>query len=91
MEMRAIAGIAIFFIVSLFVLIMGVLICLLAVDGKGERTRRVRRRELQSARNSVNRIDAVIDMYYPQSDLVAQAMCDEIRNIIKQHREDITT
>jgi hypothetical protein len=53
--------------------------------------RRVRRKELVVATNTVNEIDDLVDRYHPQLDDVGQAMANEIRQVISKHRKDIAT
>lgn len=52
--------------------------------------RKIRRRDLNSASEAINRIDLIVSKYYPMSDLVGQAMGDEIRTAIHEHRKVIT-
>lgn len=53
--------------------------------------RKVRRKELAAATNTVNAIGDLVDRYHPQLDDVGQAMANEIRNLISKHRKDMTT
>jgi hypothetical protein len=49
--------------------------------------RQVRRKELASSHKAINSIDELVDRLYPQQDLVGQAMADDIRKIIAEHRK----
>lgn len=49
--------------------------------------RRVRRKDLAAANTTVNSIDEVVDRYHPQLDIVGQAMADDIRKLIAEHRK----
>lgn len=62
-----------------------------AVAGSRKRVRKIRRRELTSACHTINQIDVIVSRYYPTTDIVGQAMGDEIRDIIHNHRKVITT
>lgn len=76
-------------IISLFMIPLLLFAFLAIMDVRNERTRKVRRHDFESAMRSINKIDATIDRYYPTVDLVGQAMCDEIRDVIKNHRKEL--
>lgn len=62
----------------------------MVIDALRNHTRKVRRRDYESAMRAVNDIDLIVSRYYLTADVVGQAMCDEIRTIIAQHRKDTT-
>lgn len=71
-----------------------VVVLMLAIDftsDNRERGRKVRRRHLAHASETINAIDTIVARYYPNVDLVGQAMCDEIRTAIHNHRKVITS
>lgn len=76
-------------LVGIFAAVILMVVLIIAADVVGERTRKVRRRDFESAMRSINKIDATIDRYYPTVDLVGQTMCDEIRDVIKNHRKEL--
>lgn len=47
-----------------------------------------RRKHLAAADNTVNQVDDIVDRYYPQLDIVGQAMAADIRQVISKHRKD---
>jgi hypothetical protein len=65
-------------------------LAVLTADSLRDRTRKVRRREFESALNGINDIDVIVSRYYLTTDEVGQAMCDEIRTIITEHRKEST-
>lgn len=68
-------------------LVIGVLL----EDARRDRTRKVRHREYVSAVTALNTIDSIVDTNYMTTDLVGQAICDEIRRVIHEHRKDNTS
>lgn len=68
-----------------------VVLTFLLVDNIRNRTRKVRRREFQSAQVTINDIDSIVDRSYFTVELVGQAMCDEIRDAIHKHRKETTS
>lgn len=74
-----------------FIIIVLVLVGLVIEDALSERTRKVRRRDFESAMQSINKIDAIVDRYYPTLDVVGQALCDEIRDVIRHHRKEVSS
>lgn len=50
-----------------------------------------RRKHVAAADDTVNRVDDIVDRYYPQLDYVGQAMAADIRQVISKHRKDIVS
>ena len=80
---------AVLVMAGIAVLVVALLACALTLSDR-EHTRKVRRRDYQSAIGSLNDIDTIVNACYPTADLLGQAMCDEIRTVIAQHRKDTT-
>jgi hypothetical protein len=75
--------------VAFAIVVLALLVAIEVTGDQRESRRKVRRRDLAHASQTINAIDNIVNKYYSTSDLTGQVMCDEIRATIQNHRKVI--